>query len=316
MANAVVDVRNGPGEGQIETAVSFPDQTGNRVMPAGEVTAGSGPAQTEARIYRHTLPVRIGHWLNVLCLFILIMSGLQIFNAHPALYWGDRSDRDRPLLSLRGVRGDNGETRGVTTVAGRAFDTTGVLGYSDHQVRGFPSWVTLPGPRWLAMGRQWHFFFAWLFVINGLIFTAYAILSRHVMRDLLPKGRDWRNLGKDLINHLRFRHPAGDEAKRYNVMQKLAYTGVLFGLAPLIVLTGLTMSPNMDAALPWLLDLFGGRQSARTLHFFACFAFVGFIVIHVSMVVTTGLVNNLRSMITGWFVVRQEDLTDGRHTGH
>ena len=279
-------------------------------------TGESGPEKSEARVYRHALPVRIGHWLNVLCLFILIMSGLQIFNAHPALYWGDRSDRDRPLLSLRGVRGDSGETRGVTTVAGRAFDTTGVLGYSGNQVRGFPSWVTLPGPRWLAMGRQWHFFFAWLFVVNGLIFIVYGLVSRHVTRDLLPKRRDWRNVGKDLINHLRFRHPTGDEAKRYNVMQKLAYTGVLFGLAPLIVLTGLTMSPNMDAALPWLLDLFGGRQSARTLHFFACFAFVGFIMIHVSMVVTTGLVNNLRSMITGWFVVRQEDLTDGRQAGH
>jgi thiosulfate reductase cytochrome b subunit len=319
MANVVVEMPKEPVDEQAEGAASSPDRTGDQEHPetAARAMAAEGEAaNVRTRIYRHALPVRIGHWLNVLCLFILIMSGLQIFNAHPALYWGDRSDRDRPLLALRGARGDGGELRGMTILAGRAFDTTGVLGVSNNQVRGFPSWATLPGPRWLAMGRQWHFFFAWLFVVNGLMFVLYGFLSRHVARDLLPKRQDWRNVGKDLINHLRFRHPAGDEAKHYNVMQKLAYTGVLFGLAPLIVLTGLTMSPNMDAALPWLLDLFGGRQSARTLHFFACFAFVGFIVIHVSMVATTGLVNNLRSMITGWFVVRPEGLTDGRHTGH
>ena len=132
------------------------------------------------RIYRHTLPVRIGHWINVLCLPILIMSGLQIFNAHPALYWGDRSDRDRPLLVMRAVTTESGERKGITTVLGHPFDTTGLLGYSSEMRRGFPSWATLPGPQWLAMGRRWHLFFAWFFVINGLIFGLYAILSRHL----------------------------------------------------------------------------------------------------------------------------------------
>jgi thiosulfate reductase cytochrome b subunit len=112
-----------------------------------------------------------------------------------------------------------------------------------------------------------------------------------------------RGIGRDLLNHLKFRHPTGEEARHYNVLQKIAYTGVVFGLAPLIVLTGLSMSPTIDAAFPILLDLFGGRQSARTIHFLACFAFIGFIVIHVTMVATTGLRNNLRSMITGWFAV-------------
>lgn len=268
------------------------------------------PARSE-RIYRHRLPVRVGHWLNAVCLFILIMSGLQIFNAHPALYWGDRSDRDQAFFSIRGVPTASGEMRGITTVGGLELDTTGILGVSGGEGRAFPSWATLPGSRWLAMGRQWHLLFAWVFVLNGLAFWAYSILSRHLAQDLLPRKRDWRGLGRDLVNHLRFRHPSGEEAKRYNVLQKLAYTGVAFGVAPLIVLTGLTMSPAIDAGFPVLLDLFGGRQSARSIHFLACASFVGFIIIHVLMVATTGLRNNLRSMLTGWFVIQREDQRHG-----
>ncbi|WHZ15964.1 MAG: Thiosulfate reductase cytochrome B subunit (membrane anchoring protein) [Nitrospira sp.] len=258
------------------------------------------------RVYRHVLPVRIGHWFNVVCLFVLIMSGLQIFNAHPALYWGDRSDRDRPILSIRAAKGDDGRIMGITTIGSYQLETTGLLGYSNNSVRAFPAWATIPSSKWLAMGRQWHLFFAWLFVINGVLFAAYALVSRHLTRDLVPTGRDLRTIGTSLKDHIRLRHPSGDEAKRYNVLQKLAYLIVLFGLAPLIILTGLTMSPTIDTAFPWLLTLFGGRQSARTIHFIACFSFVGFIVIHVSQVILTGFLNNLRSMVTGWFVVKQE----------
>ena len=154
------------------------------------------------------------------------------------------------------------------------------------------------------MGRQWHLFFAWVFVINGLFFLAYASISRHVTRDLAPNGTDLRGIGKAVKDHLVFRHPEGDEAKRYNVLQKLAYGVILFVVAPLIILTGLTMSPMIDTAFPWLLTIFGGRQGARTIHFLACFAFVGFIVIHVLQVILTGFFNNLRSMVTGWFVVK------------
>jgi thiosulfate reductase cytochrome b subunit len=267
------------------------------------------PVVLKERVYRHKLPVRLGHWLTVVCLFILIMSGLQIFNAHPALYWGDRSDRDRPLLSIRPVRTEDGNIRGVTTILGHSFDTTGVLGYSNGSVRAFPSWATIPSARWLAMGRQWHLFFAWAFVINGLIFTVYALVSRHLTRDLAPTGKDLGAIGKAVKNHIRLRHPKGDEARRYNVLQKMAYLGVLFGLAPLIVLTGLTMSPTIDAAFPWLLTIFGGRQAARTIHFIACFAFVGFVVIHVSQVILTGFFNNIRSMISGWFVIKHEGVS-------
>ncbi len=253
------------------------------------------------RIYRHRLPVRIGHWLNVVCLFILIGSGLQIFNAHPALYWGDRSDRDKPLLSIRPMRADNGEIKGVTTILGHRFDTTGVLGYSNGSGRAFPAWATIPSAKWLAAGRQWHLFFAWVFVINGLFFAAYGLYSRHFKKDLLPTGQDLKQIPQAVKDHLVLRHPKGDEAKRYNVLQKLAYVGILFVVAPLIILTGLTMSPTIDTAFPWLLTIFGGRQAARAIHFIACFSFVGFIVIHVSQVILTGFFNNIRSMITGWF---------------
>lgn len=278
-----------------------------QVNPAAPIAA----PQIE-QIYRHRLPVRVGHWINVVCLFILIMSGLQIFNAHPALYWGDRSDRDKPLVSVRPIRLDNGEVRGITTVLGHRFDTTGVLGYSDGSGRAFPAWATIPSARWLAMGRQWHFFFAWIFVINGLVFAAYAFVSRHVTRDLVPTGQDLKSIGRAVKDHLVLRHPKGEEAKRYNVLQKLAYLSVLFGLAPLIVLTGLTMSPTIDTAFPWLLTIFGGRQAARTIHFIACFSFVGFIVVHVTQVILAGFFNNIRSMMTGWFVIRRE----GQGVGH
>jgi thiosulfate reductase cytochrome b subunit len=250
--------------------------------------------------------VRISHWLNVPCLVILIMSGLQIFNAHPALYWGDRSDRDRPLLTIRPVETESGEVRGITTILGHRFDTTGVLGYSNDSRRAFPAWATVPGGKWLAMGRQWHLFFAWLFVINGLVFTAYAVVSRHVARDLIPTRKDLHGIGRSVRDHLLFRHPEGNEAKRYNVLQKLAYVGILFGLAPLILLTGLALSPAIDTAFPWILTIFGGRQGARTIHFLACFSFVAFIVLHVLQVILTGFLNNIRSMITGRFVIGHE----------
>lgn len=232
------------------------------------------------------------------------MSGFQIFNAHPALYWGDRSDRDRPILAMMAAKTTTGERRGITVVLGHAYDTTGILGLSGERARGFPSWATVPSQQWLAMGRRWHLFFAWIFVINGLIFGIYALLKGHFWRDLFPRWRDLRRIGRTLLDHLLLRHPTGEEAKQYNVLQKIAYTGVIFGLAPLIVLTGLSMSPAIDAAFPMLLTLFGGRQSARTIHFLACFAFIGFIVIHLGQVVLTGLWNNVRSMVTGWYRIR------------
>lgn len=278
------------------------------MAPSANQPTVSSPPATE-RVYRHRLPVRISHWVNVPFLLILIMSGLQIFNAHPALYWGDRSDRDKALLSIRPVVAESGEVKGVTTILGRQFDTTGVLGYSDGMRRAFPAWVTVPSAKWLAMGRQWHLFFAWLFVINGLIFIAYALASRHATRDLAPTSQDLRSIGTSFKDHLTLKHPTGEEAKRYNVLQKLAYATILFIVAPLIVLSGLAMSPTIDTAVPWLVTIFGGRQAARTIHFLACFSFVGFILIHVVQVILTGFFNNICSMVTGWFVINHKGVS-------
>ena len=277
---------------------------------AGDSTATAIEETERGYLYRrHSLPVRVMHWVNVAALLALLMSGLQIFNAHPALYWGKSSYSGRPpVLDLHSEMRDDGSAVGVTEVLGHKFHTTGVLGLSrgpDGALteRGFPSWITLPGPQWLAMARRWHFFFAWLFVINGAAYVGYSLWSRHLSRDLAPTRRDWRSIGRSIVDHLKFRHPHGDAAKDYNVLQKLAYLTVIFVLLPFIVLMGLAMSPRMDSFWPGWVDLVGGRQSARTLHFLAALGIVVFVLIHVFEVVITGLWNNLRSMITGRYEI-------------
>ena len=123
--------------------------------------------------YRHTLPVRVMHWINVLAFSVLLMSGLQIFNAHPALNWGQSSYNGRePVLEMKAMQMSDGRLVGVTSVFGQSFITTGLFGVSpgmngEPAARGFPSWITVPGPQWLSMARRWHFFFAWLFVKIG-----------------------------------------------------------------------------------------------------------------------------------------------------
>jgi len=266
--------------------------------------------------YRHALAVRVMHWVNVVCLTILLMSGLQIFNAHPALYWGKSSYTGAPPLlqigareQVAGEKGDEGMV-GVTRVFGREFDTTGVLGLSRDDdglhAQAFPGWIAIPAHQWLSMARSWHFFFAWLFVVNGLCYLAYSLWSRHLARDLVPTGGELRTIGQSIRDHLRFRHETGEAAKRYNVLQKLAYLAVIFVLLPLIVLMGLAMSPRADAVFAGWVDIVGGRQSARTLHFVVAWLIVGFVAIHVFQVIVTGLWNNLRSMITGRYRVPPE----------
>jgi thiosulfate reductase cytochrome b subunit len=169
----------------------------------------------------------------------------------------------------------------------------------------------IPGWRDLASGRRWHFFFAWLWVINGACYLAWSVASRHLQRDLAMQGRDWRGIGRSIADHLRFRHPHGEEALRYNPLQKLAYLGIVFVVTPLIVLTGLSMSPQLDSVMGWFIELVGGRQSARTLHFVAMALFVLFAVVHVLMVFYAGFLNEMRSMITGRFRVQ-----DARQEAH
>lgn len=270
---------------------------------------------TNSTLYqRHPLAIRVMHWINVIAFFLLLMSGLQIFNAHPALNWGKSSYNGQPpLLHLGAMRDAQSQLVGVTRIFGHTFDTTGVLGVSADangrpSARGFPAWMTVPGAQWLSMGRRWHFFFAWLLVINGMAYLLYALASRHLTRNLTPTRRDWRSLGQSIRDHVRFRHPRGDEARRYNILQKLAYLSVIFGLFPLIIVAGLAMSPGLNALLPGWIDILGGRQSARTVHFIAAWALVAFVMIHVFEVMVSGLWNNLRSMISGRYRVPAQEV--------
>ena len=200
-------------------------------------------------------------------------------------------------------------TGGVTTLFGRSFDTTGMFGASlgsdgEMEERAFPSWATLPAEQDLAMGRRWHFFFAWLLVVNGLVYAVNLIAGRH-LRDLLPSLADLRAIPRTVRDHALLRFPRGKEALRYNVLQKLAYLSVVVAF-PILILAGLTMSPAMDSAFPWLVPLFHGRQSARTVHFILAAYLVAFVVVHLAMVLVSGFVNNMRSMITGRYRIPEE----------
>ena len=215
-------------------------------------------------ILRQKRMTRITHWLWAISLFFLLLSGLQIFNAHPALYLGNES--------------------------GFAYDNAVLV------IEGFPSWATIPSTQDLATGRVIHFFFAWILVATLLLWFAASLRNRHLKKDLLPTAKDIRNLPQDVADHTRL-HLV--HAVRYSPLQKLAYGGVLFVLFPLIILTGLSMSPGMNAVLPWLPELFGGRQTARTIHFAVMLLFVAFFVVHIAMILLAGPLNELRSIITG-----------------
>jgi|SRR5579871_10693 len=261
--------------------------------------------------YRHRLPVRIMHWINVVALTILLMSGLMIFNAHPRLYWGQSSYTGRaPFFEITAKETPNGYV-GVTRILGYEFNTDGVLGVSKdsdgmrHRA-AFPSAITIPGSYWLSMARDWHFFFAWVLVINGVAYVLYALFSRHLGRDLLPSSQDWRGFGQSIKDHIRFRHPRGEAETRYNVLQKLAYLAVIFILLPLIILMGWAMSPWLDGVLPGWVGVFGGRQTARSIHFIVAWLLVAFVIVHVFEVLISGAWNQIRSMITGRYRVHGE----------
>jgi thiosulfate reductase cytochrome b subunit len=266
-------------------------------------------------VRRHALPTRLTHWINAVCLGFLLLSGLQIFNAWPNLYWGQTgADGDQSFLSI-GSSHDGGQLRGVVRAGGIVIPATGVLGVSrvDGQAaeRAFPTWATLPAVQDLAAGRRWHFFFAWCFAINGAAYLAYSLLSGHLRRDLLPTRAQLapRHLWQEIADHARLRFPKGEEAKRYNALQKMSYLAVAVVLLPAMVLTGLTMSPGMNAVFPGLLDLLGGRQSARAIHFISASLVVLFVVVHLAMVLLSGVWNNLRSMITGRYAIEESEPT-------
>jgi len=258
-------------------------------------------------VRRHKLPTRIWHWVNALTVFVMLMSGLMIFNAHPRLYWGQYgANADHAWLEI-GSRGDSGYLR----VGGLTIPTTGVLGYRNADNArashvAFPGWATIPSTYSLAAGRRWHLAFAWVLAIGIFIYWLTILLNRH-WRGLVPARAELhpKHIWQEVKDHARLRFPTGAAALSYNTLQKLSYAGVVFVLIPLIILTGLTMSPGMDAAWGWLVDLFGGRQSARSIHFICAFLIALFILVHLIMVVLAGPFNEIRAMITGWYRVPQ-----------
>jgi thiosulfate reductase cytochrome b subunit len=264
---------------------------------------------------RHRLIVRVTHWTNVLALSLMLMTGLDIFNAHPALYWGLYSVFDHPWLSITALNTPHG-LEGVTQIGPYKFDTTGLLGASNEMGmpagRAFPSWATLPHGTYLSDARTWHFFWAWIFATNLTVYILSGILNRHLARDLIPHWKDLKGVPKDVLDHILLRFHKGWAALRYGPLQRIAYATTALIILPTIVLTGMTMSPGLDARFPFLLALFGGRQSARSIHFICAMLAVGFIVIHLVMVVLTGPINQVRGMITGKFKII-DDREDGPH---
>jgi len=215
---------------------------------------------------RHSLTTRIWHWVNALCLVILFMSGLNISNAHPRLYWGE-------------------------------------WGFAPEQawliLPRFPGWATIPDYYSLAAARDWHVLFALVFAFGLLAFMLVSLWNRHFWRDLVTSPREWRlaNIAADVRAHLRlnFEH----RGAKFNFLQKVAYGVVIFILLPLMIFTGIVMSPGGEALLPFLTEVFGGRQSARSIHFISAFALFGFFIVHVLLVLLAGPIGQMRDMIGG-----------------
>ena len=255
-------------------------------------------------IYRQRLLTRITHWVWAISLFFLMLTGLQIFNAFPSLQLGKESGfgYDNAILKIGAVEVDGG-LRGVTRIFGVEFDTTGMLGVSGGEARAFPEALTIPSKTSLATGRVIHFFFAWVLVLALGLWLVASAVNGH-LGQLIPTVADLRALPRDIADHARLRlHRSGE----YSVLQKLAYASVLFVALPLMILTGLSMSPGVNAAAPWLLDLFQGRQTARTIHFLTMLALLGFFAVHMTMILLAGPVNEMRSILTGWYRTGGDD---------
>lgn len=219
-----------------------------------------------SRKAKHALSTRLWHWLNLLCVVVLFMTGLNISNAHPWLYWGDAG-----------------------FLPSQAW----------LEVPRFPGWMTIPGYYSLPKARDWHILMAWPFAL-GLAFMWIAMLAnRHFWRDLRTSRAEWRPrmVWRDVVDHIKLKFDHGPA--KYNFLQKMAYGVVLGAVLPGMVFTGLAISPGFEPAAPWLVDLLGGRQSARSLHFLFAFGLLGFFVVHVVLVLLAGPLGLLRDMITG-----------------
>lgn len=254
------------------------------------------------RFVRHRLTTRLWHWVNALCLLVLLMSGLMIFNAHPRLYWGEYGANDDYAWAAVG----SSQTMGYVRLGETGIETTGFIGnWRDSngkvQTWAFPGWATIPSYYSLAEGRRWHFFFAWIFSIGLTLFMIASLLNRHVQQDLHIRRSEWHpsRIWADIRNHFRLRFHEPDSINIYNILQKFSYSGVIFILLPLMIFTGLAMSPAMDANWPWLTDIFGGRQSARSIHFIGMFLMVLFFIVHMALLLLSGPFKQTWGMITG-----------------
>jgi len=216
---------------------------------------------------RHALSTRLWHWINAAALVVLFMSGLGISNAHRYLYWGDYGfdPADAWLAVIR-----------------------------------FPSWATLPQRYNLAEARDWHSGAAWLFALALLGMWVAMLINRHFTRDIAAPLNAWSpaHLWAEIKAHGKGRFEAEDGAK-YNTLQKLTYGVVLGILLPLMIVTGLAISPGFEPAAPWLVDILGGRQSARSLHFITAFALFAFFVVHLVMVLVSNPIKQMWAMIAG-----------------
>ena len=262
------------------------------------------------RVYRHGIVARAAHWTWALAILVLVMSGLQIFNAAPYLDASDKSDPARRVLAFDAQRAGDGNQVGYTIVFGHRITTTHLFGYTDdgtggQTARAFPGWLTLPGEQDLADGRRWHLFFAWALFVGWVAYLISAAV-RGNLRELVMRPADFRKVWPMQLYYLRLRREPPPHGT-YNPLQKLTYNVVIFVFFPLLILTGLTLSPGVDAAVPWLTALFGGRQFARTWHFTLMVLLLGYFATHLVLVLSTGFLNNMRSMITGWYRLGEHD---------
>jgi thiosulfate reductase cytochrome b subunit len=261
-------------------------------------------------IVRHPWPVRLWHWITALAVTLSLVTGLLIFNIHPSLYWGEDGHAGMPsILSLSVSDPDPKKPRFELRVGSRRWDVTGFMGVIDNE--GSDQYVLIAAPPadfQFGGTRVWHFMSAWILVTAWLVYGLYVLLSGRLARVLWPtrEDRTLRNFAYELRQHLLLKRARGDAAKRYNLLQKISYLMVVLVLIPALILSGLTMSNSVTAVFPDLFSLFGGRQSARSIHFITAALLLGFVVVHLLQVLVAGFFNSTRSMLTGRYAVERE----------
>ena len=252
-------------------------------VPAGISLPSSASATRATTVApRHSLLVRITHWITVLCFFALLVTGIEVLISHPRFYWGETGNvLTTPLFQ-------------IPIPSSRSLVPTG-YGYLLPDQNGW--------------SRALHFQAAWILVLTGLLYGIFGLVAGHFWKNLFPGKADlsWRELSASIENHLRFKRPTDAEASSYNVLQRLAYLFVIFVLFPLVIWTGLAMSPAFTSAFPASVTLLGGRQSARTLHFFLSLALVLFLFVHLLMIFLAGFWRRTAAMITGRTAKQSED---------